>query len=578
MADQTTTQGKKPGGTGNPFPRLGDLLLTHKLITEDELREALAQQQATGRRLGEILTSSGRISPHELVEILSERLGIPKIGIEGMIADPEVVNVIPLRIAKKYQVVALFKINGRLTVAMADPLDMVAIDEIRYQTGLTVNRVIAAPADIDEAITRFYSVADYVERVIHDSANAIAATGGAGDAEETPVVRLVDVLLSEAIKQKASDMHVEPLDGGLRVRFRVDGVLHEEAEPPARLHTAIVSRIKVLSSMDVSEKRLPQDGRFAVGAGPTAVDMRVSTIPTIHGEKVVIRILGRQGHDLQLEHLGLSRTQLHLLKNEIRATEGMILISGPTSSGKTTSLYAALREITTPEKNIVTVEDPVEYALPLINQVQINEKAGLTFPACLRAFLRQNPDVIMVGEIRDGPTAQIAIRAAMTGHLVLSTIHTIDAASAPYRLVDMGAERYLVATAIRAVLAQRLVRRLCAKCAEPTTPSEILREQLGFDALAGAGSWRRAVGCQACRGTGYSGQIGIYELFAVDDTIRSMITEGSGTTQLREHLRTRPGFSDLRAQARSLVADGVTTAEEVIRVIPRRAEVWETIA
>lgn len=562
----------------NPFPRLGDLLLTHKLITEEELKKALTDQKATGRRLGEILTNSGLISPHELVEILSERLGIPKIGMDGMIADPEVVNTIPLRIAKKYQVVALFKINERLTVAMADPLDMVAIDEIRYQTGLTVNRVIAAPADIEEAITRFYSVADNVERVIHDSAVSTSIAGGTGQSDETPTVRLVDVLLSEAIKQKASDLHIEPLEDGLRVRFRVDGVLHEEAEPPAGMHAAITSRIKVLASMDVSEKRVPQDGRFTVGTGADAVDLRVSTIPTIHGEKVVIRILGRQGHDLHLEQLGLSETQLALLRDEILATEGMVLICGPTSSGKTTSMYAALREITTPEKNIVTVEDPVEYALHLINQVQVNEKAGLTFPTCLRAFLRQNPDVIMVGEVRDGPTAQIAIRAAMTGHLVLSTIHTIDAAAAPYRLIDMGTEQYLVATALRAVMAQRLVRRLCDKCAEPVELPETLRQQLGLDTLTKSGNWRNAVGCQSCRGTGYTGQIGIFELFCVDDAVRNIISKGLGTTQLREHLRNQPEFTDLRTQACVLVAAGVTTAEEVIRVIPGRAEVWETIA
>jgi type IV pilus assembly protein PilB len=562
---------------GSSFPRLGDLLLTHKLITKAELNKALSEQKATGRRLGEILTSSGLVSPHQLVEILSERLNIPKVGIEGLIADPEVVNTIPLRIAKKYQVVALFKINERLTVAMADPLDMVAIDEIRYQTGLTVNRVIAAPADIDAAITRFYSVADNVERVIHDSATA-AEDADTDASDEGPVVRLVDVLLSEAIKQRASDMHIEPLAEGLRVRFRVDGVLHDEAKPPAGMHPQIVSRIKVMADMDVSEKRVPQDGRFAVKTDNTDIDMRVSTIPTIHGEKVVIRILGRAGHNLHLNQLGVSPKQEAMLESNLHATEGMLLICGPTSSGKTTSLYASLRKITTPEKNIVTVEDPVEYALPMVNQVQVNEKADLTFPRCLRAFLRQNPDVIMVGEIRDVDTAQIAIRAAMTGHLVLSTIHTIDAAAAPFRLIDMGAERYLVATALRAVVAQRLVRRLCEKCAAPVEPTESLREQLGFDLQGQTGKWRQAVGCQECRGTGYAGQIGIFELFDVDDELRNLITEGRGATQLREYLRRRPGFADLHEQARSLVAEGATTAEEVIRVIPRRAETWETVA
>ncbi len=558
--------------------RLGDLLVSHGRITKDDLNQALQQQKATGRRLGEILIDNGTITEHDLVDVLSERLGIPKIGIEGLVADPAVVNIIPLRIAKKYLVVALFKINERLTVAMADPLDMVAIDEIRYQTGLTVNRVIAAPSDIEEAIDRFYSVADNVERVIQDVAAASVSPTATDEGDDSPAVRLVDVLLTEAIRQQASDIHIEPSNDALRVRFRIDGVLHEEAEPPLSLHAAIVSRIKVLASMDVSEKRIPQDGRFSMSPEEEPVDLRVSTIPTIHGEKVVIRVLGRRGHSLHLKDLGLAEKQMSIFRDEIYAAEGMILICGPTSSGKTTTLYSILREITSPEKNIVTVEDPVEYALAHINQVQVNEKAGLTFPLCLRAFLRQNPDVIMVGEVRDGPTAQIAIRAAMTGHLVLSTIHTIDAAAAPHRLIDMGTEQYLVATALRAVIAQRLVRRLCAKCAESVDPAPAIRDQLGFSETEDPGNWRRAVGCQSCRGTGYAGQVGIYELFSVDDAIRAMIVEGTGATQLRNHLHSLSHFTDLRDQARRLVARGITTAEEIIRVVPRRAEIWENIA
>ncbi len=558
--------------------RLGDLLVSHGRITEHELSQALKQQKATGRRLGEILIENGTITEHDLVDVLSERLGIPKIGIEGLVADPAVVNIVPLRIAKKYRVVALFKINERLTVAMADPLDMVAIDEIRYQTGLTVNRVIAAPSDIDEAIATFYTVADNVERVIQDVAASTAPTIERGDGDDSPAVRLVDVLLTEAIRQQASDIHIEPVEDALRIRFRIDGVLHEEAEPPANLHAAIASRIKVLASMDVSEKRIPQDGRFSMAPDQDSVDLRVSTIPTIHGEKVVIRVLGRRGQSLDLDDLGLAEKQLAIFREEIQSSEGMILICGPTSSGKTTTLYSILKHITTPEKNIVTVEDPVEYALKNINQVQVNEKAGLTFPVCLRAFLRQNPDVIMVGEVRDSPTAQIAIRAAMTGHLVLSTLHTIDAAAAPHRLIDMGAERYLVATALRTVIAQRLVRRLCSKCAESVVPSQTLREQLGFSLEEESGEWRQAVGCQSCRGTGYDGQVGIYELYTVDDAVRTMIAEGIGATQLRDHLRGLPQFSDLREQSRALVTQGITTAEEIIRVVPRRADVWEHIA
>jgi len=547
------------------------------VISEADLTAALAEQKKSGRRLGDILIAMGRITPENLVDALSERLGIPKIGIDGLIADPEVVNIIPLRIAKKHRVVALFKIQDRLTVAMADPLDMVAIDEIRYQTGLTVNRVIATPTEIDEAIARFYSVADNVERVIYNSSTKTTSTSGQPSSDDAPIVRLVEVLLTEAINQNASDLHIEPLDNSLRVRFRVDGVLREEAQPPAQLHPAIVSRIKVMSGMDVSEKRIPQDGRFGMPTDNGTVDLRISTIPTIHGEKVAIRVLGRRDQNLSLEHIGLSTTQQTILKDQLNATEGMIMISGPTSSGKTTTLYAGLRHLTTPEKNVVTVEDPVENTLTSVNQVQVNEKAGLTFPICLRAFLRQNPDVIMVGEVRDAPTAQIAIRAAMTGHLVLSTIHTIDAASAPHRLIDMGVERFLVATALRAVVAQRLVRRLCAECATEVKPSAALREQLGFDLLADGGTWKRAVGCRKCRGSGYRGQIGIFELFVLDDSARALIAEGHTAAQLREYLRTN-GFVDLRTQAKELVDNGLTTAEEILRVVPRQAEAWEILA
>ncbi|MEW5702605.1 MAG: ATPase, T2SS/T4P/T4SS family [Candidatus Zixiibacteriota bacterium] len=559
------------------YPRIGDLLAARGLITPEQLSEALEEQKRTGRRLGDILVAQGRISSTDLVDILSERLGLPKITIRGLTADPEVVNIIPLPTAKRHRVVPLFKIKNRLTVAMADPLDMVAIDEVRYKTGLLVNRVVATPEDIDAAIAQFYTVADSVERVISDMPASGGGRGTPITAEDAPIVRLVEVLLSEAIKQKTSDLHIEPAEGLLRVRFRVDGVLREEAQPPANLHPAIVSRIKVLAGMDVSEKRIPQDGRFAMTVGNQTVDLRVSTIPTVHGEKVVVRVLGRHGIELTLESLGLSGGQLELLRSEIHATEGMILISGPTSSGKTTTLYAALKEITTPEKNVVTVEDPVEYALPLVNQVQVNEKAGLTFPICLRAFMRQNPDIIMVGEVRDGPTAQIAVRAAMTGHLVLSTIHTIDAAAAPLRLVDVGVEPFLVATALRAVVAQRLARRLCNECAVVIDPSPAVGEQLGFDMLSDMGIWRKAVGCRMCRGTGYAGQVGIYEVFNVDDAIRRMVAEGHNAAQLREHLRAR-GYQDLQTQGRALVAGGLTTAGEVLRVIPRRSEVWEAIA
>jgi len=553
------------------YARIGDVLLSRGLITQEQLDIALKEQEATGKRLGDLLVSRGWITSTDLVEVISERLGLPKITIKGLAADPEVVNIIPLPTAKKHRVVPLFKIGNRLTVAMADPLDMVAIDEVRYRTGLMVNRAVATPEDIDAAITQFYTVADSVERAIND-----VPASGSSAAEDAPVVRLVEVLMTEAIKQRASDVHIEPADHVLRVRFRVDGVLREEAQPPANLHPAIVSRIKVLAGMDVSEKRIPQDGRFAMNSANGVVDMRVSTIPTIHGEKVVVRVLARHGDALTLPSIGLSPQHEELLRTQLNSTEGMILICGPTSSGKTTTLYAALQEITTPEKNIVTVEDPVEYELSMVNQVQVNEKAGLTFPLCLRAFMRQNPDVIMVGEVRDAATAQIAVRAAMTGHLVLSTIHTIDAAAAAHRLMDIGVEPFLVATALRMVVAQRLIRKLCNDCAVPTEPKASVAEQLGFDVFKQEGKWRRAVGCRMCRGTGYAGQIGVFEMFALNDAIRQLISDGQSAAAVREYL-VQGGFESLRGQARGLVASGVTTAEEVLRVIPRRTEVWDSV-
>jgi len=555
--------------------KTGDLLLARGLITTESLRAALEEQKATGRRLGDILISQGKITSADLVDILSQRLGIPKIGIQGLVVDPEVVNTIPLALAKKHHLIALFRIHDRLTVAMADPLDMVAIDEVRYKTGLSVNRVIATPEDIEAAIAQFYTVADSVEGVFGDVPAEVTGPAAPG-AEDAPIVRLVEVLLTEAVKQKSSDVHIEPDQDGLRVRFRVDGVLREEARPPARLHPAIVARIKVLSGMDVSEKRLPQDGRFAIQVSNRSVDLRVSTLPTVHGEKIVVRVLDRHGWDMSLRTIGLSDKQQEMLRAQLFSTEGMILISGPTGSGKTSTLYAGLREIVTPEKNIVTVEDPVEYALPMVNHVQVNEKAGLTFPICLRALMRQNPDVIMVGEVRDIATAQIAVRAAMTGHMVLSTIHTIDSAAAAHRLIDMGVEPFLVATALRAIVAQRLVRRLCRHCSAPVEPSHSAMEELGFGGLSDIGSWRTSVGCRECRGSGYSGQIGVFEMFAITDELRRLISEGQSAAIIREHLR-ETGFADLLTQGRALVAGGLSTAAEILRVIPRRSEVLEGV-
>ena len=547
------------------YARIGDVLLTRGLITQDQLDVALKEQQATGRRLGDTLLARGWVSSSDLVDVISERLGLPKLSIKGLAADPEVVNIIPLPTAKKHRVVPLFKIGNRLTVAMADPLDMVAIDEVRYRTGLLVNRVVATPEDIESAITQFYTVAESVERAIHD-----VPVAGSAAAEDAPVVRLVDVLLTEAIKQRSSDLHIEPDEGTLRIRFRVDGVLREEAQPPAQLQPAIVSRIKVLAGMDVSEKRIPQDGRFAMNTAGSAVDLRVSTIPTIHGEKVVIRILARQNAQLSLASIGLSQSQETLLRSELNASGGMILISGPTSSGKTTTLYAALGTLNNPEHKLVTLEDPIEYQIAGINQVQINVRAGLTFASALRSILRSDPDVVMVGEIRDVETAKISVESALTGHFVLSTLHTNDAPSALTRLNEMGVEPFLTGAAVTAVLAQRLARKLCSHCCEMYMPrtEELYEARFTPEQVAAADgiALYRKRGCPRCNQTGYKGRIGVYQLMPMTEELSRLSSQRASRDEI-ERAAMGAGMKTRWDDGLAKAVSGLTSIEELGRVL-----------
>ncbi len=554
--------------------RIGDLLVEKGLLTPAQLQAALEEQTKTGHRLGQILLQKSWISEEDLVEVIHGRLGIPKISLENIVIDPKIVELVPLAIAKKHNLIPVFRIGTTLTVAMSDPLDIIALDELKYITNLKVNRVVGTGEAINRAIEQYYSLRDTMAEVIKDigeedlaSNSELAATisEAEGSSSEAPLIKLVNLLIVQAIKERSSDIHIEPEENKLRVRYRVNGILKEQNAPPRNLHASIVSRIKVMAQMDVSEKRIPQDGRFAVKVGSMDVDVRASTLPTIHGEKVVLRVLDRRNLVVGLPNLGFDDQTRKDFEVMIRKPEGLILITGPTGSGKTTTLYAALNEIKSLEKNIITIEDPVEYSIPLVNQVQINDKAGLSFASALRSILRQNPDIIMVGEIRDAETAQMAVRAALTGHLVLSTIHTNDAAGAVARLLDMGVEDYLVASCLLGVLAQRLVRTICPRCkTKEELPASVL-DAFGTELRGREQLFKSGVGCEECGGTGYQGRVGIYELLKMTGRLREMILSNTSSAAIKQAAQSF-GMRTMREQVIDKGLQGLTTYREIIRV------------
>jgi len=552
--------------------RIGDILIEKGFLTTAQLKEALSQQEKTGRKLGHLLLENEYITEDQLIEAISERLQVPKISLDSLIIDPIIIALIPVEVARRYTLIPVFKIGANLTVAMADPLNVIAVDELKYLTKHEIKRVIASPSEINATIDQYYSVADSMHDVIAGYSGSATEQKRSGESEpfsqvelESPVVKLVNIIITQAVKDKASDIHIEPDENQLRIRYRINGVMKEEASPPKALQAEMISRIKIAANMDVSEKRLPQDGRLNLMVDGQIIDLRVSTLPTIHGEKVVIRLLDRRILSIGLEQLGFSMELLAKWKNLIRKKEGLILITGPTSSGKTTTLYSALREINSMEKNIITVEDPVEYSLPLINQVQTNEKAGLTFASSLRFILRQNPDIIMIGEIRDAETASMGIRSALTGHLVFSTLHTNDAPSSIARLIDMGIENYLVASALKGVLAQRLLRTNCPDCLEEYRPQEVQIRIAGLESLADGIKFSRGVGCNRCRMTGFSGQTGIYELIDIDEAISEMIISGNSDLQIKNYVLSR-GYRPLFQIGLEKVKEGVICLEELLRV------------
>ena len=557
--------------------RLGDMLVKATLITKEQLTKALQQQETSGGRIGTNLVKLGVISEDDITSFLSRQYGVPSINLGHFEIDATVIKLIPSEIAQKHQVIPINRTGNVLTVAMADPSNIFAIDDIKFMTGFKVEPVVAAETSIKNAINKHYDSAGMVEDIMknfddkdvealkegEESVN-VAELGQA--AEDAPVVKLVNLILTDAIKKGASDIHIEPYEKSFRVRYRIDGVLYEVMQPPTRLKAAITSRVKIMAQLDIAERRLPQDGRIKIKMGGREMDYRVSTLPTLFGEKAVLRLLDKGSLQLDMTKLGFEQHALADFETGLLMPYGMVLVTGPTGSGKTTTLYSALNRLNTTETNIMTAEDPVEYNLAGINQVQMKAEIGLNFAASLRSFLRRDPDIIMVGEIRDYETAEIAIKAALTGHLVLSTLHTNDAASTISRLLNMGVEPFLVSASTNVIVAQRLARRVCQGCKEPTpVPPQVLLN-VGFDPEeASSITPVKGKGCMACSDTGYKGRVALYEVMLVRENIKEAVLQGASVIELRD-LGRKNGMRTLRESGLQKIREGVTSLEEILRV------------
>ena len=557
--------------------RLGQMLVRANLITPEQLDQALTLQKTSGVRIGSILVKLGYINEEQIASFLSRQFGVPPADLKHAKIDPDILKLVPAEIANKHLLIPLSRTGSILTVAMANPADIFAIDDLRFMTGYNIQPKVAPESSIRTYLNKYYDTAGLASSLVRDF-QLQEEKGGEGDqrevdlaelyraTEDAPVVKLVNLILSDAIKKGVSDIHLEPYEKAFRIRFRLDGVLHDVMSPPLTMQAAVISRVKIMARLDIAERRMPQDGRIKVKMGPQDLDLRVSTVPTLFGEKVVMRLLDRGNLELDMAKLGFEPEALTMFEKAILAPHGMILVTGPTGSGKTTTLYSALNRINTIETNIMTAEDPVEYNLSGINQVQVKPDIGLNFAALLRSFLRQDPDVIMVGEIRDFETAEIAIKAALTGHLVLSTVHTNDAPSTVGRLISMGVPPYLVSASLLLLLAQRLVRRLCAECrVEVSVPTSAL-EDIGFTVEeAKTLTSYRGKGCIACSDTGYRGRIALYEVMLLNDEIREVILSGASPADLRE-LGRKHGMKTLRESGLQKIREGVTSLDEVVRV------------
>ncbi len=560
-----------------PYLKLGEILVKEGIISQSQLDEVIKIQAKEGGRLGEILLKMGFATEEDVVIALGKQLNLPYVsmgaGLLKPAADQNLDHLISKEFAIKNLVLPLSKNMNSLTCAITDPLDVILIDNLRKVTNCEVNPVIATKSEVLKAIDDFYGKRDILKAAVKESygtrddfepvlemeAEELSIDRLIARAEEAPVVKLVDLIIKQAIDERASDIHIEPFKDKISLRYRIDGVLHEIPPPAKHLHLPIISRIKILSKLDIAEKRLPQDGGFTVKIEGRAIDLRISVMPTIYGEKIVMRILDKEGMSPDLSQMGFHGTQLEIFRRSIRVPYGLVFLTGPTGSGKSTTLYAVLNEIKSSTKNIVTVEDPVEYHMEGINQVQIKPEIGLTFASALRSFLRQDPDIMMVGEVRDLETAQICVRSALTGHLVLSTLHTNDAPSAITRLIDIGVEPYLLMPSLVLIVAQRLVRRLCSECKEPYEPTAEERERfkLGQDLIY------RAKGCDKCNHIGYRGRTCIGEVLFVDEDIRSHITAGVNAQQLKQ-IACAHGMMTLYDSGLKKVQEGITSLEEAL--------------
>lgn len=558
--------------------RIGDILIEQGLITSEQLKEALEMQHnGNKKRLGEIFVEIGAISREELYGVLQYVYETEYIDLSNYVIDPEVISLISEKAALRFKLIPISKNDDELIIAMANPLDVYAIDFVRDHTKIKkIKSLLASDEDVLNAITNYYELGEYddiieklgTEIVFKEEEEEEDSKKLEAISKEAPIIQLVNMLIVQGVKDRASDIHIEPSKIGILVRFRIDGMLHDIRTLPNTIKSAVISRIKILAKMDIAERRLPQDGRFQVKFGTREVDLRVSTIPTVLGEKVVLRLLDKSKGLIKLEQLGFIPEQLEEFKSIISKSYGIILITGPTGSGKTTTLYAALNEVNSKDKNIITVEDPVEYKLDRINQIQIKPKINLTFANTLRSILRQDPDIIMVGEIRDSETAQIAVQAALTGHLVFSTLHTNDAASALTRLIDMDIETFLISSSVIGVIAQRLVRVVCEKCKEEYTPGKNVLSGLNIkDDSNNDGKIKlyRGTGCSFCKNTGYFGRTSIYELVALDEEIRALIISKASSNIIKD-TAIKKGMKTLKDSGLEKVMQGVTTLEEVIRV------------
>ena len=556
---------------------VGDVLVKGGVITPEQLKKAMDDQKKEGGKLGSSLVKLGFIEEKRLVECLSKQYGIPSIDLADIEADDELLKFIPEDVAQKYQLVPVKRSGATLSVAMVDPTNIFAIDDLKFLTGYNIQPFVVSESALKETIDRFYDASatladvmsgmddtdlEFIEDDIDDDLQDLKKS-----TEDAPVVKLVNLVLSDAIKKGASDIHIEPYEKFLRIRFRVDGVLQEVMKPPLRLKNALTSRLKIMSQLDIAERRLPQDGRIKLKIGKDKdVDIRMSVLPTLYGEKVVLRILDKENLQLDMTKLGFEKDPLKDFMSAIHQPWGMVLVTGPTGSGKTTTLYSALSELNKVSENISTAEDPVEYNLAGINQVQMHDEIGLNFAASLRSFLRQDPDIIMVGEIRDYETAEIAVKAALTGHLVLSTLHTNDAPSTINRLLNMGVEPFLIASSTNLVLAQRLARQICSDCKEELDiPEQALLDIGAIPEIVSSIKCYKGAGCTTCSDTGYKGRIALYEVMPMKEEMKDLVLNGASSSELKSEA-IRLGMSTLRQSGIKKIAEGVTTIEEVTRV------------